>query len=80
MSSFGGSDDRRDGQQIYEDYIDAMTQFICWLVDHGYRVRLLSGDDSKDDTVIASVMADILTRRPELASGEDRGESRFVTG
>lgn len=69
MSFFGGSDDRRDGQQIHEDYIDAMTQFICWLVDHGYGVRLLSGDDAKDDTVIASVMADILTRRPGLSPG-----------
>ncbi|MFZ0250265.1 MAG: polysaccharide pyruvyl transferase family protein [Acidimicrobiales bacterium] len=70
MSFFGGSDDRRDGQQIHDDYIEAMTQFICWLVDHGYAVRLLSGDDSKDDTVIASVMADVSMRRPGLPPGE----------
>ena len=70
MSLFGGSGARRDGQQIYDDYIDAMTQFICWLVDHGYGVRLLLGDDFKDDTVLASVMADILTRRPGLPFGE----------
>jgi len=70
MAFFGGTDDRRDGQQIHERYIDAMTQFTCWLVDHGYGVRLLSGDDSKDDDVIASVLADIQRRRPGLAPGE----------
>jgi polysaccharide pyruvyl transferase WcaK-like protein len=70
MSFFGGSDDRRDGQQIHEDYIDAMTRFVCWLLDHGFGVRLLSGDDSKDDSVIASVIADILERRPATPPGE----------
>lgn len=70
MAFFGGTDDRRDGQQIHKRYIDAMTQFICWLVDHGYGVRLLSGDDSKDDAVIASVLADIRLRRPRLPSGD----------
>jgi polysaccharide pyruvyl transferase WcaK-like protein len=70
MSFFGGSEDRRDGQRIHERYIDAMTQFICWLVDHGYGVRLLSGDDSKDDDIIASVIADVLARRPGLPSGQ----------
>ena len=70
MSFFGGSDDRRDGQQIHDDYIDAMTQFVCWLLDHDFGVRLLSGDDSKDDSVIASVMADVLARRPGLAPGK----------
>ena len=80
MAYFGGSDDRRDGQRIHERYIDAMTQFICWLVDHGYGVRLLSGDDSKDDDVIASVMADVRTRRPGLPSGAGPGESRIVAG
>ena len=70
MAFFGGTDDRHDGQLIHRRYIDAMTQFICWLVDNGYRIRLLSGDDSKDDDVIASVLADILMRRPSLPHGE----------
>jgi polysaccharide pyruvyl transferase WcaK-like protein len=70
MAYFGGSDGRRDGQKIHDDYIEAMTQFISWLIDHDYKVRLLSGDDSKDDSVIASVMADLVTRRPDLAPGE----------
>jgi polysaccharide pyruvyl transferase WcaK-like protein len=69
MSYFGGGDGSRDGQQIHEDYIEAMTRFVCWLVDHGYGVRLLSGDDTKDDDVIAAVMADVSTRRPRLQRG-----------
>ena len=70
MSFFGGSDGARDGQQVYDDYLQAMTEFICWLVDHGYAVRLLSGDDTKDDAVIASVMADASRHRPGLSPGE----------
>ena len=69
MSSFGGSDDRRSPRQVYEDYIDAMTRFISWLVDGGYRIRLLPGDDSKDNDVIAGVVGTILRRRPDLAPG-----------
>ena len=70
MAFFGGTDDRRDGQEIHRRYIDAMTQFICWLIDNGYRIRLLSGDDSKDDDVIATVLANIRMRRPSLPQGE----------
>ena len=70
MSYFGGGDDHRDGQQIHEDYVQAMTGFVCWLVDHGYAVRLLSGDTTKDDDVIASVITDISTRRPGLPPGK----------
>jgi polysaccharide pyruvyl transferase WcaK-like protein len=69
MAFFGGSDDRRDGQHIHERYIEAMTQFVCWLVDHGYRVRLLPGDYSIDEDVITSVMSDILKHRPLLPAG-----------
>jgi polysaccharide pyruvyl transferase WcaK-like protein len=69
MSSFGGSDGDRDGQQIHRDYVEAMTSFICWLIDRSYGVRLLSGDATKDDDIIASVMADIFRRRPGLSPG-----------
>jgi polysaccharide pyruvyl transferase WcaK-like protein len=69
MAFFGGSDDRRDGQHIHEHYIEAMTEFVCWLVDHEYRVRLLPGDSSIDEDDITSFAADIVTRRPQLPPG-----------
>jgi polysaccharide pyruvyl transferase WcaK-like protein len=69
MAFFGGSEDRRDGQQIHERYTEAMTQFVCELLDDGYRVRLLPGDSSIDEDQIASVMADIVARRPLLPPG-----------
>ncbi len=69
MSFFGGSDDRRAPRQVYEDYVDAMTRFISWLADSGNRIRLLPGDDSKDDDVIAGVIGNILHCRPDLAPG-----------
>jgi polysaccharide pyruvyl transferase WcaK-like protein len=70
MAFYGGTDDRRDGQQIHARYIEGMTEFVCWLVDHGYGVRLLPGDYSTDDDVITSVTADILARRPLLLPGQ----------
>ncbi len=70
MAFFGGTDDRRDGQHIHEHYTDAMTEFVCWLVDHDYRVRLLPGDSSIDDDDITSFAADIVTRRPLLPPGQ----------
>lgn len=70
MAFFGGSDDHRDGQRIHEHYMEAMTQFIYWLVDNGYSVRLLPGDDTADEGVITSVIADIRRLRPLLPPGQ----------
>ena len=69
MSFFGNNDDRPNGQLIHDNYLDSMTQFVCWLVDHNYDVRLLPGDNLHDDQVIAAVMAEVLTRRPTLSPG-----------
>lgn len=66
MAFFGGTDDRRDGQRLHKHYIDAMMQFTCWLLDNGYRVRLLSGDSATDDDVIDAFLTDLRARRPDI--------------
>jgi polysaccharide pyruvyl transferase WcaK-like protein len=46
--------------QIYETYIAQVTQFVCWLLDHGYWVRLLTGalsDQQSFDNVLRRVVA-----------------------
>src|SRR5579862_9683987 len=32
--------------QIHETYIASMSQFICWVLEHGYHIRLLLGAQS----------------------------------
>ena len=80
MSFFGGSDDRRDGQQIHEDYIDAMTQFICWLVDHGYGFGCSQETIPRTTTSSPASWRTSLTSPTWPRSRSSRGESRFVAG
>lgn len=65
MDFHGGSDDRRDAERIYLSYVDAMKRFVRRLVDHGRRVRLLTGDEL-DHPVVAEVLADVRAHRPDL--------------
>lgn len=32
----------------YSGYLDKMRDFVCWLVEHGYQVRILQGDAKHD--------------------------------
>lgn len=38
-------------QTIYDTYLDRMCDFTLWLLEHGYRVRILQGDMKYDRTV-----------------------------
>jgi polysaccharide pyruvyl transferase WcaK-like protein len=42
---------RGQARQIYETYIQKMTSFVLWLLECGYRVRLLIGEDSDNRAV-----------------------------
>lgn len=65
MDFHGSTDDRRDAHRIHTSYVDAMRHFVHWLVDNGYRVRLLIGD-LVDEVVVRDVMAHVRARRPSL--------------
>jgi polysaccharide pyruvyl transferase WcaK-like protein len=66
MAFYGDNDDRRDAEEIHARYLDKMTTFVRWLVDHGHRVRLLPGDSKVDDSVVQRVRADVVASRPDL--------------
>jgi polysaccharide pyruvyl transferase WcaK-like protein len=66
MDFHGGTDDRRDAEEIYSSYVDAMRRFTGWLVDNGHRVRFLTGDEP-DHAVVRDVLADVRSTRPDLA-------------
>lgn len=53
--------------QIHETYITQVTQFVCWLLDHGYRVRLLMGALS-DQLSFDDVLRRVATQRGEPAA------------
>jgi polysaccharide pyruvyl transferase WcaK-like protein len=67
MAYFGTSDDRRHANEIYGSYVGKMKFFVRWLVDSGWRVRLLVGDTA-DEIVVAEIMADVRARRPNLGA------------
>ncbi|WP_116200958.1 polysaccharide pyruvyl transferase family protein [Amycolatopsis circi] len=44
MAYYGGNDDRARGEEIYRAYVDAMTEFVRYLVGQERPVRLFIGD------------------------------------
>ena len=48
-----GDDDAR----AYRDYLDKIGSFIAWLLDHGYRVRVIIGDLTYDEAVLHDLRA-----------------------
>jgi polysaccharide pyruvyl transferase WcaK-like protein len=65
MTYRGTDDDRDQAEEVYDDYVAKMTRFVHWLVEHGHRVRLLTGDH-EDELVSAAILADVRANRPEL--------------
>jgi polysaccharide pyruvyl transferase WcaK-like protein len=60
MHYFGWDRASTSRSQIHEAYISRMTQFVCWLHEHGYRVRLLIGalsDQRSFDDMLRRVAA-----------------------
>jgi polysaccharide pyruvyl transferase WcaK-like protein len=53
--------------RIHETYLAQIIQFVCWLLDHGYRVRLLMGAQS-DQISIDEVLRRVTAQRGQLAS------------
>lgn len=64
MAYYGSNDDRKQADQIYSRYVEAMTRFIQWLVDNGYRVRLFGGDNKFDGDVAEKIRAGLRPDQP----------------
>lgn len=75
MAYYGDNDQRHRSEQIYARYIGAMTHFVGWLLDAGYRVRLFWGDDV-DREAVQEVLTEIGVARPGLGP-EDLVAARF---
>jgi len=67
MEYRGSNDERGRSDEIYSSYVEAMKQFVRWLVDNGRRVQLFVGDtNGSDDTVVEEILADLRESRPGL--------------
>jgi polysaccharide pyruvyl transferase WcaK-like protein len=67
MDYSGSNDDRHRAGEINDRYTNTMTRFVLALVDEKRPVRLLAGD-IQDQSVIARVLAEVRSQRPELDS------------
>ena len=47
MAYYGTNDDRGQADELHGAYIETMKDFVRWLVDSGYRVRLFWGDNAR---------------------------------
>lgn len=66
MAYHGGTDDRREAEAINERYMRTMVSFVLWLLDNGYRIHLLWGDEV-DDPALQQVLTTVRSDRPHLA-------------
>jgi polysaccharide pyruvyl transferase WcaK-like protein len=65
MAYYGTNADRSRADEIYASYVGKIVEFARWLVDGGYRIRLVIGDPS-DQSVVEAVYDDLRRTRPEL--------------
>ncbi len=73
MSYGGWLDDPKRGARIFDIYLKNMTRFLIWLLDRGYRVRILMGDTADRravDDLMRAVAAEGRTITPEMLSAE----------
>jgi polysaccharide pyruvyl transferase WcaK-like protein len=60
------NDDSARGAAIYADYLGKMTTFVCWLLDRGYLVRILMGDEA-DRPTVDDLFRAVRSTRPDRA-------------
>jgi polysaccharide pyruvyl transferase WcaK-like protein len=65
MAYRGDNDERHRADEIYRTYVENVTAFVRWLVDNGYDVRLLIGDQ-KDEVVVGELVTALREQRPGL--------------
>jgi len=52
---FGPSPNQLSGNDTYSRYIDLVTDFVAWLLENAYTVRLVIGDAAYDPQVLADL-------------------------
>ena len=64
----------QDGPAIHARYLKRISTFVVWLIEEGYRVRLLTGENS-DEPVVADIRRAVAAQMPALSEGQIVTES-----
>ena len=64
MTYYGWRGDPHDGAAVYESYVSKLSRFVVWLLDGGYRVRLLVGK-TDDQQAIDNLVTAVSLERPD---------------
>lgn len=76
MNYRGSNDDRGQAALIHESYMKTMKSFLSWLIENGYSVRILMGDENDaKDGVGQEIGAYVLERYPDIEPGRFTTES-----
>jgi polysaccharide pyruvyl transferase WcaK-like protein len=67
MNYGGWRSDLEHRTDLFDAYFAKVTRFVIWLLDHGYRVRILTGSTS-DQGVANNLMKAISTERRTIAT------------
>ena len=61
---YGWRHDHCLGEPLYQSYISKLNQFVGWLLDQGYTVRVLIGDSPTDQRPVDDLLSYVRTQRP----------------
>lgn len=64
MSYYGWYGNREQGADIYRNYLKRLVQFVAWLLDRRFHVRLLIGDEG-DQSAIQDFLNALALARPD---------------
>ncbi len=69
MAYHGTNADRARSEEIYSEYVGKIVELARWLIDAGYRIRLVTGDPV-DESVVTAVYDDLGRTRPDLVDSQ----------
>jgi polysaccharide pyruvyl transferase WcaK-like protein len=53
MTYYGWSADQQKGKDIYSNYLIKLCAFVSWLIENGYNIRLLLGEQTDHSSIAA---------------------------
>jgi polysaccharide pyruvyl transferase WcaK-like protein len=56
MGYFGWTNHEKSGAEIYTRYVQGISRFVLWLLERGYRIRLLIGETYSDERAVRDVL------------------------
>jgi polysaccharide pyruvyl transferase WcaK-like protein len=70
MAYYGWANQRERGRETYAAYIQKMSRFVTWLLDEGYKVRLLIGQEGADERPVSDLRDEVTRTGRQLHASE----------